>query len=82
MNVSFSDSVIELIDVVSSFFSPSFPPPGHAEDYQLPYFDLVPSDPSFEDMKKVVVDDVRRPGIPNRWHQSEVRLQECGSCVG
>ena len=48
---------------------------GHVEEYQLPYFDLVPSDPSFEDMKKVVVDDVRRPGIPNRWHQSEVSWQ-------
>ena len=48
---------------------------GHVEPYQQPYFDLVQPDPSFEDMKKVVVDENRRPGIPNRWHQSEVSLQ-------
>ncbi|XP_056011203.1 TGF-beta receptor type-1-like isoform X2 [Ostrea edulis] len=40
---------------------------GIVEDYQLPFYDIVPSDPSLEDMKKVVCDDRQRPGIPNRW---------------
>ena len=45
---------------------------GVAEEYQMPYHNLVPTDPSFEDMKKTVVIDKRRPTLPNRWTQSEV----------
>ena len=45
---------------------------GYAEEPQLPYHDAVPVDPTFEDMKKVVVIDRRRPDIPNTWSQSEV----------
>ncbi|XP_062572439.1 TGF-beta receptor type-1-like [Saccostrea cucullata] len=44
---------------------------GIVEDYQLPFYDIVPSDPSLEDMKKVVCDDRQRPGIPNRWQTVE-----------
>lgn len=44
---------------------------GIVEDYQLPFYDIVPSDPSLEDMKKVVCDDRQRPGIPNRWQTIE-----------
>lgn len=40
---------------------------GIAEEYLPPFGDLVPSDPSFEDMKKVVCSDGQRPTIPNRW---------------
>ncbi|XP_067125600.1 activin receptor type-1 isoform X2 [Centruroides vittatus] len=40
---------------------------GIAEPYKPPYFDMVPNDPSFEDMRKVVCVDGRRPTIPNRW---------------
>nr|ALR88679.1 activin receptor type I-like mw [Saccoglossus kowalevskii] len=40
---------------------------GIAEDYKPPYHDLVPHDPSFEDMRKVVCDAQLRPSIPNRW---------------
>ncbi|KAE8747499.1 hypothetical protein FOCC_FOCC005830 [Frankliniella occidentalis] len=40
---------------------------GIAEDYLPPFGGLVPSDPSFEDMKKVVCSDGQRPTIPNRW---------------
>ncbi|XP_055918991.1 activin receptor type-1 isoform X2 [Eupeodes corollae] len=40
---------------------------GIAEEYKVPYYDVVPSDPSFEDMKKVVCSDNHRPSIPNRW---------------
>uniref|UniRef100_A0A8D0HGD6 receptor protein serine/threonine kinase n=1 Tax=Sphenodon punctatus TaxID=8508 RepID=A0A8D0HGD6_SPHPU len=39
---------------------------GIVEDYKPPFFDLVPSDPSFEDMKKVVCVDQQTPTIPNR----------------
>ncbi|KAK7878761.1 hypothetical protein WMY93_030921 [Mugilogobius chulae] len=41
------------------------------EDYQLPYFDLVPSDPSIEEMRKVVCDQKLRPNIPNWWQSYE-----------
>lgn len=40
---------------------------GIAESYKPPYFDMVPNDPSFEDMRKIVCVDGRRPIIPNRW---------------
>uniref|UniRef100_UPI00398F3C98 TGF-beta receptor type-1-like n=1 Tax=Pristiophorus japonicus TaxID=55135 RepID=UPI00398F3C98 len=44
---------------------------GLHDEYQLPYYDLVPSDPSIEDMKKVVCDQKLRPSIPNQWQSSE-----------
>ncbi|XP_051865677.1 activin receptor type-1B-like isoform X1 [Pristis pectinata] len=44
---------------------------GAHEDYQLPYFDLVPSDPSIEEMRKVVCEQNRRPNVPNIWNSSE-----------
>lgn len=40
---------------------------GIAEDYKVPYYDCVTSDPSFEEMRKVVCGDNYRPSIPNRW---------------
>ncbi|KAG8452340.1 hypothetical protein GDO86_004228 [Hymenochirus boettgeri] len=40
---------------------------GIVEDYRPPFFDVVPHDPSFEDMKKVVCTDQQRPIIPNTW---------------
>ena len=44
---------------------------GIAEEYQLPYYDMVPSDPTLEDMRKIVCVDRHRPAVPNRW-QTEV----------
>nr|AIA98699.1 transforming growth factor-beta [Pinctada imbricata] len=44
---------------------------GIVEDYQLPFWDIVPSDPSLEEMRKVVCDDRQRPGVPNRWQTIE-----------
>ncbi|XP_067888317.1 TGF-beta receptor type-1b isoform X1 [Heterodontus francisci] len=44
---------------------------GIHEDYQLPYYDLVPSDPSIEEMRKVVCEQKLRPNIPNRWQSCE-----------
>lgn len=40
---------------------------GMAEEYQLPYFDSVSSDPSFDEMRRVVCTSQIRPSIPNRW---------------
>lgn len=40
---------------------------GIAEEYKVPYYDVVPSDPSFEEMRKVVCVEGFRPSIPNRW---------------
>ena len=42
------------------------------EEYQLPYHDLVPSDPSYEDMREVVCTKRLRPSFPNRWSSDEV----------
>ena len=49
---------------------------GIFEDYQLPYYDIVPSDPSLEDMRKVVVTERHRPAVPNRWQTVEVSIQQ------
>lgn len=40
---------------------------GIVEDYKPPFYDQVPNDPSFEDMRKVVCVEQQRPFIPNRW---------------
>ncbi|XP_063282089.1 activin receptor type-1-like [Pelobates fuscus] len=40
---------------------------GMVEEYKPPFFDVVPHDPSFEDMKKVVCVDQQRPNSPNNW---------------
>lgn len=44
---------------------------GIFEDYQQPFYDVVPSDPSIEEMRKVVCVDRQRPSIPNRWQSFE-----------
>ncbi|XP_054643189.1 activin receptor type-1C isoform X2 [Dunckerocampus dactyliophorus] len=44
---------------------------GLQEDFQLPYYDQVPSDPSMEDMRKVVCEQKLRPNIPNQWQNCE-----------
>uniref|UniRef100_A0A3Q2Q543 receptor protein serine/threonine kinase n=1 Tax=Fundulus heteroclitus TaxID=8078 RepID=A0A3Q2Q543_FUNHE len=45
---------------------------GIVEDYRPPFFDLVPSDPSFEEMKKVVCVDQQRPSLHNRLHSHPI----------
>ncbi|KAM9785528.1 serine/threonine-protein kinase receptor R3 [Neosynchiropus ocellatus] len=45
---------------------------GIVEEYRPPFFDLVPSDPSFEEMKKVVCVDQQRPGLHNRFHSHPI----------
>lgn len=46
---------------------------GIVEEYRPPFFDMVPSDPSFEEMKKVVCVDQQRPCLHNRLHSHPVR---------
>ncbi|XP_030065222.1 activin receptor type-1C isoform X4 [Microcaecilia unicolor] len=44
---------------------------GIIDEHQLPYFDMVSSDPSLEDMKRVVCEQKLRPNIPNQWQSCE-----------
>lgn len=44
------------------------------EEYQSPFQNVVPADPSFEEMRKVVCVDGYRPEIPNRWASDLVSL--------
>ena len=41
-------------------------------EYEPPYHGMVGPDPSFEEMKKVVVVDGRRPTIPQHWKNDDV----------
>ncbi|XKL61528.1 hypothetical protein PGB90_008585 [Kerria lacca] len=56
---------------------------GRYEDYQLPFYDLVPSDPTIEEMRKVVCVERQRPQIPCRWltcstlHMMAKVMKEC-----
>lgn len=49
---------------------------GLHEEFQLPYYDLVPSDPTIEDMRKVVCEPKLRPNVPNQWQSCEVRRKD------
>ncbi|XP_060677085.1 activin receptor type-1-like [Hemiscyllium ocellatum] len=40
---------------------------GITEEYRPPFYDVVPTDPTFEDMRKVVCTDQYRPSVPNKW---------------
>ncbi|XP_077587160.1 activin receptor type-1 [Stigmatopora nigra] len=40
---------------------------GIVEEYKPPFYDAVPNDPSFDDMRKALCVDQRRPFVPNRW---------------
>ncbi|CAB1318344.1 unnamed protein product [Coregonus sp. 'balchen'] len=48
---------------------------GIVEEYQLPYHDLVSSDPSYEDMREVVCIKRQRPSFANRWSSDECLRQ-------
>lgn len=57
------------------------------EEYKPPFYDQVPNDPSFEDMRKVVCVEQQRPFIPNRWFSDPVSvhlrhdfISRCSSC--
>lgn len=59
-------SAVTLLTVVFSL------PAGIVEEYQLPYYNMVPSDPSYEDMREVVCVKRLRPIVSNRWNSDEV----------
>jgi len=42
------------------------------EDYSVPYFSVTSSDPSFEEMKTLVCDQLVRPSITPRWERSKL----------
>lgn len=48
---------------------------GIVEEYQIPYWDMVPSEPSYEDMREVVCVKGLRPVVSNRWNSDEVRFK-------
>ncbi|CAF87400.1 unnamed protein product, partial [Tetraodon nigroviridis] len=48
---------------------------GIVEEYRPPFYDQVPNDPSFEDMRKVVCVEQQRPFVPNRWFSDPVRAR-------
>jgi len=47
------------------------------DDYQVPYYDCVPNDPSFDHMHEVVNIKGIRPEIQDRWETEEVRALFC-----
>lgn len=47
---------------------------GIAEDYKVPFYDVVSSDPSFEEMRKIVCVDNYRPSVLNRWNSDNVSI--------
>lgn len=50
---------------------------GIALDYQLPFQGLVPADPSFEDMKRLVVVERRQLPIHEEWQKDVVSYDSC-----
>ena len=44
-----------------------------SEEYQLPYYEKVQSDPSIEEMKETVCNQKYRPSFPKTWYQNPVR---------
>ena len=47
---------------------------GIVEAYQVPYYECVSNDPSFDEMKEVVCIGMRRPSIPLHWADDEVDI--------
>ena len=46
---------------------------GKVDEYKLPFFDCLDhGDPSFDDMRKIVCVDQRRPVVPNTWSSDPV----------
>ena len=46
---------------------------GEVEEYHIPYHNVVPNDPKFDEMKKVVGAEIR-PEIPEHWKKHETTL--------
>jgi len=50
---------------------------GIVTEYQVPFYDSVGNDPSFDEMRRVVCVERRRPELPNRWNNDEVLIMSC-----
>ncbi|XP_030402038.1 bone morphogenetic protein receptor type-1B-like [Gopherus evgoodei] len=48
---------------------------GIVEEYQLPYHDLVPTDPSCKDMREIVCSKKLRLSLPSRWSSDQCLRQ-------
>ena len=58
---------------VALLLSLFFFPIGIVEEAQTPYYDFVQSaNPTHEEMQKIVIQERRRPDIPNRWSGDDV----------
>ena len=68
--------IIILMNLYTSSLSLSHTHIGIHDEYQLPYYDVVPFDPTIDDMKKIVCIERQRPQIPNRWQSCEVNIFE------
>ena len=44
------------------------------EEAQVPYYDSLQSDPSFEEVRKVLCTENKRPHIPERWKTDDVSI--------
>ena len=45
---------------------------GTCDEYQIPFFDCVANDPSFDEMKKIVCEDGQRPELPLSYQDDPV----------
>ena len=45
---------------------------GLSEEYQLPYYDILPGDPCFVEVREVVLTANKRPLVPCEWLKDEV----------
>ena len=50
---------------------------GLCDEYQIPYFECVANDPSFDEMKKIVCEDGYRPEIPVHYQLDPVSPAHC-----
>eukprot|EP00794_Sanderia_malayensis_P017253 gene17253-18978_t len=48
---------------------------GEVAEYQPPYYDMVPSDPTLEDVRSVICNQGKRPLMQPYWHKDEVLVR-------
>ncbi|CAL1529061.1 unnamed protein product [Lymnaea stagnalis] len=46
-----------------------------ADEYRVPFWDVVPADPGFPDMLQVVAVEQQRPPIPNKWSKEPLMCE-------
>lgn len=56
---------------MSTTFVRLFLETGLSEEYQLPYYDILPGDPCFEEVRSVVLTANKRPLVPSEWLKDE-----------